>query len=493
MNNFVILPLLLPMLTGILLLFFNKKIIIQKWISGFSAVIHLIIVAYLVQTVHVDGIQTLMLGGWEAPYGIILVADMLSSLLVLTTSIVSIACLFYAFTSIGVDREKFYFYPFFQFLITGVSGAFLTGDIFNMFVFFEVMLMSSYVLIVIGGTKAQLRESLKYILINIVSSVMFVATVAYLYAITGTLNMADLSVRVAEVEQGGLLTVISIMFLVVFGMKGALFPLFFWLPGSYSAPPTVISALFGGLLTKVGVYAIFRVFTLIFYHEPGITHNLIAILAAITMIIGVIGAVGQWDVKKIIVYNIVTAVGFIIFGLAIFSTVSLAGAIYYLVHDMIIKALLFLLVGAMATVAGTSNLRKMGGLIKFNPLLGWMFFIAALALVGVPPLSGFVGKFLIIQGGLSGEFYLIVALSLISSLLILYSVIKIFLNGFWGEVKLSKEEQKGTTKGLLYPCVFLLILSISLGLGAEFAYPYISQAADTLMEPSAYINAVLKE
>lgn len=492
MNNLVILPLLIPLITGVTLIFFNKQITVQKWISGMSAFIHLLVVLYLVQQVHQEGIQTLMLGGWVPPFGIILVADMFAALLVLTTSIVSIACLFYAFRSIGIDREKYYFYAFYQFLITGVTGAFLTGDIFNLFVFFEVMLMSSYVLIVIGGTKVQLRESLKYILVNIVSSVMFVVAVAYLYAVTGTLNMADLSVRIAEDGQSGLLTVISIMFLIVFGMKGALFPLFFWLPGSYSAPPTVISALFGGLLTKVGIYSMFRVFTLIFYHEPGITHNLIAILAAITMIIGVIGAVGQWDARKIIIYNIVTAVGFIVFGLAISSTIALTGAIFYLVHDMIIKALLLLLVGAMITVAGTSNLREMGGLIKFNPLLGWMFFIAALALAGVPPFGGFIGKFLLIQGGLAGEFYLIVALSLLSSLLILYSVMRIFMNGFWGEVKLSKQEQKGTTKGLLYPCLFLLTLSITLGLGAETVYPYISQAAETLMDPSTYINAVLK-
>jgi multicomponent Na+:H+ antiporter subunit D len=497
MNNIVILPILIPLLTGIILIFFRYQIGLQRWISALSFILMTGVSIYLVQLVSVNGIQTLKLGGWEPPYGIVLVADMFAVLLVLTSSIVAIACLWFAFSSIGRDRENHFFYPFFQFLMVGVCGSFLTGDLFNLFVFFEVMLISSYVLISLGGTKRQLRESLKYVLINIVSSIFFIAAVAYLYAITGTLNMADLSRIIAEVGQDGLITVVAILFLTVFSLKAGLF-LYFWLPGSYSAPPAAIAAIFGALLTKVGIYAIFRMFTLIFYHQPEITHILMAWMAAITMIVGVIGAVGHWDVKKILAYNVVAAVGFIIFGLAILSTVSIAGAIFYLIHDMIIKALLFLLGGAMIGVAGTSYLKKMGGLIKYNPFLGWMFFISALALAGVPPLSGFVGKLMILQGGLEqgafySQFYWMVGISLLSSLLILYSLMKIFMNGFWGEVKLSKEEEHGTTQGLLAPCAFLLVLSIALGLGAQFAYPYIWQAAETLMDPAIYIQAVLKE
>ncbi|MGO4887271.1 Na+/H+ antiporter subunit D [Anaerobacillus sp. MEB173] len=493
MNNLVILPILIPLIAGVLLIFFNRQIALQKWISAIASFVLIGIGISLVNQVSTLGIQTLELGSWKPPFGIVLVADMFAALLVLTTSIVSLACLFFSFRSIGKDREKHYFYPFYQFLITGVIGAFLTGDLFNLFVFFEVMLIASYALIVLGGTKIQLRESIKYILVNIVSSVLFIVAVAYLYAITGTLNMADLSVRVAEAGQGPQLTVVAILFLIVFGLKGAIFPLFFWLPGSYSAPPAVITAIFGGLLTKVGIYAIFRTFTLIFYHDTGVTHQLIVVLAAFTMILGVIGSLASWNVKTILVYTIVYGVGFVVFAVGILSTTAIAGAIYYLIHDMIIKALLFLLAGAMITVAGTSNLKEMGGLIKNHPLLGWMFFVAALALAGVPPLSGFIGKLLITQGGLEGGFYWVVAIGLLSSLLVLYSVMKIFMNGFWREQKLSKDEEKGTTKGLLYPCAFLLMISIALGLGAEWLYPYVWQAAETLMDPSTYIQAVLKE
>lgn len=489
MNNLVILPLLIPVITGIVLIFFRKQIGVQKWISALSLLGLILVTGYLVQMVYSKGIQVLKLGGWEPPFGIIFVADMFASLLVFTASIVTLACLLFAFKTIGIDREKFYFYPFIQFLLAGVNGSFLTGDIFNLFVCFEVMLISSYVLITLGGTKQQLRESIKYILINIVSSALFVIAVAYLYAITGTLNMAHLSVRIAEVGQGGIYTLIAILFLMVFSLKAGLF-LYFWLPGSYSAPPSAISALFAGLLTKVGVYAIFRTFTLIFYHQPEVTHQLIAWLAAITMLIGVIGAVAHWDVKKILAYNIVAAIGFIAFGLAVFNSAAIAGGILYLIHDMFIKALLFLLGGAMIMITGTSDLRKMGGLIKYHPQLGWMFFIAAMALVGVPPLSGFIGKLMILQGGLAEEFYWMTGISLLSSLLILYSVMKIFMNGFWGEVKLTPQAELRSEKGVLFPCALLVLISIAYGLGAEWVYQYVEVATHTLLNPSVYIDAV---
>ncbi|WP_110113723.1 Na+/H+ antiporter subunit D [Bacillus sp. CGMCC 1.16541] len=493
MTNFVIFPLLIPLLTAITLLILKNQIGLQKIISALSLIVNIGLSLYLVQIVFENGIQTHELGGWTPPFGIVLVADMFSALLVLTTNVVSLCCVLYAFRSIGEDREKFYFYGAVQFLITGVIGAFLTGDIFNLFVFFEVFLMASYVLIVLGGTKIQLRESLKYILVNIISSALFVIAVAYLYAVTGTLNMADLSARVSEAGQPGLLTGIGLLFFVVFGLKAALFPMFFWLPGSYSAPPTAVLALFGALLTKVGVYSIFRLFTLIFYHEPQFTHEIIGWVALLTIVVGSIGAIAYWDVNKIIIYNIIIAVGVIVYGVTLTTPEGLAGSIYYLIHDMVIKGALFLLAGAIIVITGTSNIKNMGGLIKNHPQLGWMFFIATVSLAGIPPLSGFIGKFLLVQGGLESESYTFVAVLLVSSLLVLYSAMKIFMNCFWREPKLTAQEEKGTTKGLLYPSAILLAISVFLGVGAEFVYPYISMAAETLMDPSVYIQSVLKE
>ncbi|MBM7704647.1 Na+/H+ antiporter subunit D [Metabacillus iocasae] len=493
MTNFVIFPLLIPLLTAITLLILKNKIGVQKVISVLSFIVNIGLSAYLVQLVFDNGIQTHEVGSWVPPFGIVLVADMLSALLVLATNIISLCCVLYAFRSIGEEREKFYFYAAVQFLITGVIGAFLTGDIFNLFVFFEVFLMASYVLIVLGGTKIQLRESLKYILVNIISSALFVIAVGYLYAVTGTLNMADLSVRVSEAGQPGILTGIGMMFFVVFGLKAALFPMFFWLPGSYSAPPTAVLALFGALLTKVGVYSIFRVFTLIFYHEPQFTHEIIGWVALLTIVIGSIGAIAYWDVNKIIIYNIIIAVGVIVYGVTLSTPEGLAGSIYYLIHDMVIKGALFLLAGAIIVITGTSKIKDMGGLIKNHPQLGWMFFIATVSLAGIPPLSGFIGKFLLVQSGLESESYTFVAVLLVSSLLVLYSAMKIFMNCFWRAPKLTAREEKGSTKGLLYPSAILLAISIFLGVGAEFVYPYISMAAETLMDPSVYIQSVLKE
>lgn len=493
MNNFVILPILISLLTGIFLIFFNKQIKIQKGISIVSTVLNFIIAILLVQSVKTNGILTVQVGSWKPPFGIVLVADMFSALLILTTSLISIACLLYSFKAIGHERENYYYYAFFQFLITGIYGAFLTGDLFNLFVFFEVILMSSYVLLVLGGTKIQFRETLKYILVNIISSALFVIAVGFLFSVTGTLNIADLSLRIAEVEQQGILTVIAILFLIVFGLKGALFPLFFWLPGSYNSPPSVVTAIFGALLTKVGIYAIFRTYTIIFYHKPEITHDFLVVLAGLTIIVGVIGAVSQWDVKKIVIYNIIVAVGVITFGIGVLSPDAIAGSIFYLIHDMIIKATLFLLVGTMIIITGTSNLKEMGGLIKHHPFLGWMFFISAVSLAGIPPLSGFIGKMLLVRGGLSTEHYIVAGLVVMSSLLVFYSVMKIFMNGFWRETKLTQEEEVGSTKGLLFPSAILLSASIMLGLGAEWFYPYVADATEVLLNPDIYIESVLKE
>ncbi len=492
MNNLVILPILIPLLAATLLIFMNKNIMLSRGFSVFASLSAIVCNVYLVQTIFTSGIQTLYLGGWKAPFGIALVADQFAALLVLTASVVGLVTVLFSFQTIGKEKERLFYYSGVQFLLAGVSGAFLTGDIFNLFVFFELLLMASYMLIVLGGSKPQLRESLKYIVFNIISSALFIVGVACLYAVTGTLNMADLSVKIAESGQTGLITVISILFMIVFGLKAGIFPLYFWLPGSYHAPPAAISALFGALLTKVGLYAIARVFTLIFIHDTGFTHTLMAWLAALTVIFGVIGSLAYSDVQKIVIYNIVTAVGVILFGIAANTPASLQGAIYYLIHDMVIKGALFMLAGALFVYAGTNHLKKMGGLIQSQPLLGWMFFISALSLAGIPPLSGFVGKLKIVEGGFSAGYMTFSILVLLSSLLVLYSIMRIFTLAFWGEEQ-DTRRRKPSIRGMVYPGVMLVILSLAIGLGTEFISPYINQAAEMLSTPEKYIQAVLKE
>lgn len=497
MNNLVILPLLIPLLTGIVMGIFKNNVSFQRLVSLSSMFLTFMVSLYLIQWVAKAGAQILELGGWQAPFGIVLVLDMLTALLLVTTSLVGFACLLYAVYSIGEDKERHYFYPLFNFLLVGVNGSFLTGDLFNLFVFFEVMLFSSYVLLSLGGTKIQLRETIKYALINTLSSTLFLVGIAYLYSVTGTLNMAHLSVRIAEVGQNGFLTGVAIVFLIVFSVKAGLL-LYFWLPGSYMAPPGAVGAIFAALLTKVGIYVIFRMYTLIFYHQPEITHLLMAVMAGLTMLLGGFGAIAQWDIRAILVYNVVISVGFIISGLVFGTAEALMGAVYYTMHDIVLKALLFLLGWTVIAIAGTSKLKEMSGLIRNHPMLGWMFFVSVLALSGIPPLSGFVGKVLIIKEGLAlgtghWGFYVLAGIGLVSSLMVLYSLLKIFINGFWGETVLSMEMEKGTDRGLLLPCVLLTAVSLFIGLGAELLYPYVDQAVITMLNPGIYIEAVLGE
>ncbi len=494
MSNLAVLPIILPLLAGILLAFFHKKIKFVRISAQVIAVINLIVVAWIFWQVHTSGSIILETGDWAAPYGIVLVADVLSITLVLTTNIVAVACVFYAPQTLSEKQEHYYFYSLFFLLITGVSGAFITGDLFNLFVFFEVLLMASYGLIVLGNGRVQLRESIKYVLINLFSSMLFVTTIAFLYSVVGTVNMAQIAERVQEADQKGILTTIAILLFFVFATKAAVFPLYYWLPNPYSVPNPVVSALFGSLLTKVGIYSILRVFTLIFIQNIDLTHTLFIYLAAFTMIFGVIGAMSTNNVKLIIAYNIIPAVGFMLMGIGIFTVTSVSGTIYYLIHDMVIKGVLFLLIGAITYAAGTSDLRKMKGLIHHYPVLGWFFFVASLVLAGLPPFSGFIGKLLLLQGGLAEEQILIVVAALVSSLLILFSMIRIFVQGFWGEKgELVKPERKKKTTRMAWPIGLLLSLSVLLGVGAEWFYPSVESIAQYLMDPQIYIDSVLKE
>ncbi len=490
MNNIIVLPLIIPILVGVVLVFLRSYLRIQRILSFLTMIGIAGLSVYTLLQIQAEGIIRLDFGGWKPPFGILFVADSFAMLLVLTASIVTAVCLLYAFYSIGTAHEKMYFYPMVLFLVAGVNGSFLTGDMFNLFVCFEVMLLASYVLLTLGGTKRQLRESIKYVVINIVASWFFLVGLAYLYGSLGTLNMAHLSERVAEVGQDPLLTVVSILFLLVFAIKAGLL-LFFWLPGSYSVAPTAVAALFGALLTKVGIYALFRTFTLIFYHNPAITHNLIGIMAGITLILGCMGAIAYKDIRLIVCYNVVITIGFMLVGLSVGSDIAIEGSIYYIIHDMLAKAMLFLLAGTIITLTGKTKIDEMSGLIKNYPLLGWMFFIVTCSLAGIPPLSGFIGKLLVGMGALDSGSYVLMALAFLSSIVVLYSLLKIFLQAIFGETIISLEDETPLRVGLSIPIFLLGMGTIALGLGTEVIADFVKDAALTLSNPSIYIEAIL--
>ena len=490
MNNIIVLPMIVPIMTAIFLVFLRDYIKLQRIISFITMLFVASITALLLYVVQTEGIMKLDFSGWLPPYGILFVADSFALILVLTASIVTAICLLYAFATIGERHEKMFFYPFVLFLIAGVNGSFLTGDIFNLFVCFEVMLLASYVLVALGGEKFQLRESLKYVLINVVASWMFLVALAFLYGTLKTLNMAHIAQRVAEVGQDPILTTVSILFLIVFALKAGLL-LFFWLPGSYSVPPTVVQALFAALLTKVGIYALFRTFTLMFPLNQDVTHLLIGIMAGATIVAGCMGALSGRDVRTIATYNVIIGVGFILIGLASGTEVGFAGAIYYLVHDMLAKALLFLILGTVVYVTGETIVKNMSGLIRNYPLFGWIYFLVMCALAGIPPLSGFLGKVLIGQGAIEGENYVLLTLGFASSVIVLYSLLRIFLASFFGETTISEVDKKPIPKLAMVSFALLAIIIISIGIAAEGIAPFVEDAARTLANPSIYIEAIL--
>ena len=492
MINLLLFPVLIPFLFATILMFFPKKVKAQRVVTVIGLLFAIISAFLLLLKVKTDGVQTLTLGSWAPPFGITMVSDMMSALLVTSSLIIALLVVWYSFTSIGEAREKSFYYPAILFMLTGVNGAFTTGDIFNMFVFFEVLLMASYVLIVMGGEKLQLKESIKYIIVNIVSSSLFVIAVGYLYSVVGTLNMADISVKLGEIGQTGIITVIAVLFLIVFGIKGGIFPLYFWLPGSYAAPPVPVLALFGALLTKVGVYAIIRTYTLFFTSDTGFTHELLMVVSILTIIAGCIGALAYFDVKQIIIYNIVIAVGVILFGASIMNESGMMGSIFYLIHDILVKGALFLLIGIIIKITGTSDLRKMGGLMKRYPALGWSYLVAAFGLAGIPPLSGFVGKLLIVQGGFEGELLWQSIFILASSLIVLLSAIRIFIYAFWGEEKGEHLIRPKTYRHLLAPSITLVAITVLYGVGAEYLVPFMSDATTVLLDPSVYVDAVFE-
>ena len=490
MSNTIVLPLIVPIITGILLVFLRDYMKLQRIITFITVLFVAGMSFVLLEYVQQNGIIRLDFSGWLPPFGILFVADSFALLLVATSAIATLACLVYAFATIGERYERMFFYPFVLFLLAGVNGSFLTGDIFNLFVCFEVMLLASYVLVAIGGERIQLRESIKYVLINVVASWMFLVALAFLYGTVKTLNMAHIAQRVAEVGQDPLLTTVSIVFLVVFALKAGLL-LFFWLPGSYSVPSTAVQAIFAALLTKVGIYALIRTFTLMFPHQPEVTHTILGVMARLTIILGCMGAFAGKDVRTIASYNVIIGVGFILIGLAVGNEYGYAGAVYYLIHDILAKALLFLLVGMMTYLTGEIVVKNMNGLIRNYPLFGWIYFIVMIALAGIPPLSGFIGKVLIGQGTIESGNYILLALGFASSVIVLYSLLRIFLASFFGETSISDDDKVEIPQFAMASFVMLAVAIIALGVGAEWLAPYVENAAETLANPSIYIEAIL--
>ena len=494
MNVLLLLPVLVPFLTAVSAMSFWHNRMIQRRINITGGVAHALAGLGLLALVWRDGIQVAQIGDWPAPFGITLVADLFSAIMVAIAGIMGLAVAVYSLGSIDERREAFGYYPLLHTLVMGVSGAFLTGDMFNLYVWFEVMLIASFVLMALGGQRDQLEGALKYVTINLLSSALFLISVGILYSVAGTLNMADLA---RQIDRGavdsGMATVLSMMFFVAFGIKAGLFPLFFWLPASYHTPPIAITALFSALLTKVGVYALVRIFTLIFVHDVDFTHTLMLVIAGFTMVTGVLGAVAQTEIRRLLSFHIISQIGYLLMGLGLYTELALTGAIFFMVHVIIAKSALFLVSGIVRRVAGSYDLKQLGGLYRAQPGLAAMFFFPALALAGMPPFSGFWAKLTLVRAGLETTDYAIVGVSLAVSVLTLFSMTKIWAEAFWKD----RPDQDtafsplANRRALLAPTIILAALTLLLGLGAEPVLTLAREAATQLLDPSGYIEAVL--
>ncbi|MEM8788212.1 MAG: Na+/H+ antiporter subunit D [Pseudomonadota bacterium] len=490
-------PLVLPFLTAVAA-FLLRAHPSGRRISVAGNAVLLIAAGLLMKDVLSEGVIAGQMGGWPAPFGITLVADFLGAVMVVITAITALAVSIFALTDIDERAEELGYHALFNVLIGGVTGAFITGDLFNLYVWFEVMLISSFGLLVLGGSKEQIDGGVKYVTLNLISTILFLSGIGLLYGMTGTLNLADLSRSLPMVENQGLVSVIAMMFMVAFGVKAAVFPLFFWLPASYHTPAFAVSAVFAGLLTKVGVYALIRMFTLVFVGDTGLTHQILLWVAGFTMVTGVLGAAAQNEIRKILSFHIVSQIGYMILGLALMTPLALAGAVFYLVHHIIVKANLFLIAGVANRLTGSNELGRIGGLYKSAPLLAVLFLIPAFSLAGFPPLSGFWAKYVLVAAALEDRGWIIAGVALVVGLLTIYSMTKIWAEAFWKphpdgiEPALSGLAPR-VRAHLLIPVAGLALLTLVIGFLPEPFVAFAEAAAAQLLDPTAYVTAVLGE
>ncbi len=421
MSNLIILPMLLPFVCALILVFTKNKNQISKILSITTMIVNTIIsIALLIYVVNHKPI-TLDFGGWKAPFGIQFLGDSLSLLMVSVSSFVVTLIMAYGFGR-GEKRVNRFHLPTFILLLTvGVIGSFLTSDLFNLYVMFEIMLLASFVLVTLGQSVEQLRAAIIYVVLNILGSWLLLLGIGMLYKTVGTLNFSHLAMRLNHMENNQTITMISLIFLVAFSSKAALV-IFMWLPKAYAVLNTELAALFAALMTKVGAYALIRFFTLLFDHHPSVTHTLLVFMACITMIIGAFGVIAYKDIKKIAAYQVILSIGFIILGLGSHTIPGVNGAIFYLANDIIVKTLLFFVIGSLVYMSGYRNYQYLSGLAKREPFFGVAFVVVIFAIGGVPPFSGFPGKVLIFQGAITNGNYIGLALMIVTSLIAMYSL-----------------------------------------------------------------------
>ena len=512
-QHHIVLFVLIPMFTGLITLLTHGHRTTQRIIGFVCLGLNLAVAIWALHTVYngPNPILVSQMGNWPAPFGISIVIDCFSALMLVFSAVVCIAVYCYCIFQL---RDRFsggFFLPLFHFLLMGVQWSFITGDLFNLFVAFEIMLMCSYSMFTLGTTKAQMKQAYKYVLLNLIGSTLFVTCAGLLYGQLGTLNIADIT-RMASQDKipDNAIPVICMLFLV-FGGKTAIFPLWYWLPDTYHTLPSPIGGLFAGLLTKVGAYVMIRIFVMTFGQSQAVSEVLTPIVllsAIITMFLGVLGAVSMHSVRRILSIHIISQVGYMLMGigLAMYYVAqptqeqisgkewAIAGAIFFIIHNMVVKCCLFLCAGLIKRNAGSDDLTKIGGLAKRIPFVATLFLIAALSLAGLPPLSGFFGKWLLIREGWAQEKYWLTAFAIATSLLTLLSMLKIWSYGFWSPPQgfyTRYPSARSKTAGGVVAVTFLVAIALSMGFASQQYLNICHKAAQTIINPKPYVIAVL--
>ncbi len=497
--NSLILAILIPFLTALLLALLNGWTRLERAVAVLSSLGLTLWVFWLLRYVDQHGVQAVVIGGWAAPWGIAFVADRLACIMLALSSSLATLVQLYSWWTVTETQQRYFFYPLMQAMLLGVNWSFITGDLFNLFVAYEVMLMASYGMMMVGASAAQVRQTLKYIAINSIGSTLFVVACGVIYATVGTLNMADLAVRTAEITgpRAAMVTAGSMLLLLVFALKAATFPLIYWLPDSYPVVPLGVNGYFAGILTKVGVYSLLRVFVLCFRQEgSAFALDVLLFLSGLTMLLGVLGAMCRWDIRRILSWHIISQVGYMVMGIGLAGSadprvvqLAVAGTIFYVVHHIVVKSCLFLVGGIAERVSGSQHLKQMGGVLDVAPGAAGLFIVAALSLAGMPPFSGFLSKFVLAQAGLAGGNYVVVTLAVVTSFLTLYSMSKIWSYAFWGQR--PAESRPLRYRAMMVPTAVLVAFTILMGTWAQPFLGLATRAAETLTKPDEYVRVVL--
>lgn len=520
----IVLPTLVPIIAAAFTLLRGRSPRFQRGITVGAISIAFIASCMLLYLTNEYGTFAVHIGGWggkgypNGPLGITLVVDQLAALMLIVSTSVLLCVVMYAIGQgirDGTEQQPVsIFQPTYLILTAGVCNSFLAGDLFNLYVSFEVLLAASFVLLTLGASAERVRAGASYVMVSMVSSVIFLGGIAFAYATTGTLNLAEMATRLDHVPDGTRNALYAVL-LVAFGIKAAVFPLSTWLPDSYPTAPAPVTAVFAGLLTKVGVYAIIRTHTLLF---PGGSMDAILMVAGLlTMLIGIFGAIAQSDIKRLLSFTLVSHIGYMVFGIALSSDFGMSAAIYYVAHHILVQTTLFLVVGLIERQAGSASLRRLGGLIA-SPVLAVLFLIPALNLGGIPPFSGFIGKVALIEAGVRDGSVLawtLVAGSVITSLLTLYVVARIWTKGFWrpradapegdmadrapsaliderDDIAFDDRDDVGRMPvGMVVPTVAMVAAGLVLTFWAGPIIGFTERAADDVMNRGVYIEAVL--